>query len=159
MPGGFMEVSAQSFKQTLSRFASGVTVVTMQDGDTLHGITVSAFLSVSLEPPLVLVSIDKKAHSQARLLTAERFGVSILAQDQEYLSNHFAGRDESVQPTYDTLAGFPVLNEALAQLVCQVHQVIDVGDHTLFIGYIQEVAWREAMPLTYFQGKYRRFSE
>jgi flavin reductase len=159
MPGGFMEVSAQSFRQTLSRFASGVTVVTMQDGDITHGITVSAFLSVSLEPPLVLVSIDKKAHSHARLLNAERFGISILAQGQEHLSNHFAGRDDSVQPSYDYLGEFPVLNDALAQLVCKVHQIIDAGDHTLFIGYIQELSWREAMPLTYFQGKYRKFAE
>lgn len=154
-----MEVSAQNFKQTLGRFASGVTVVTMQEGESVHGITVSAFLSVSLEPPLVLVSIDKRAHSHARLLLAERYGVSILAQGQEHLSNHFAGRDDSVTPEFEKLAGFPVLQDALAQLVCKTHQIIDVGDHTLFIGYIQELNWRDAMPLAYFQGKYRKFAE
>jgi flavin reductase (DIM6/NTAB) family NADH-FMN oxidoreductase RutF len=154
-----MEVSAQSFKQTLGRFASGVTVVTMQEGHDIHGITVSAFLSVSLEPPLVLVSIDKRAHSHGRLLLAKRYGVSILAQGQEHLSNHFAGRDDSVQPVFETLAEFPVLKDALAQLVCNIHQTIDAGDHTLFIGSIQELAWRDAMPLTYFQGKYRQFTQ
>ncbi len=154
-----MEVSAQNFKQTLSRFASGITVVTMQEENQVHGITVSAFLSVSLEPPLVLVSIDKKAQSHARLLLAERYGVSILAQGQEHLSNHFAGRDDSVTPIFESLAGFPVLKDTLAQLVCKIHQTIDAGDHTLFIGYIQELNWRDAMPLAYFQGKYRQFVE
>jgi flavin reductase len=130
-------------------------VVTMQEGTVTYGITVSAFLSVSLEPPLVLVSIDKKAHSHTRLLSVQRYGVSILAQGQEYLSNHFAGRDDRVTPKYETLADFPVLQDALAQLVCKVHQIVDAGDHTLFIGYIQEVAYRDGMPLAYFQGKYR----
>jgi flavin reductase (DIM6/NTAB) family NADH-FMN oxidoreductase RutF len=151
-----MEVNAQSFKQTLSRFASGVTVITMQEETVIHGITVSAFLSVSLEPPLILVSIDKKAQSHARLLATQRYGVSILAEGQEHLSNHFAGRDDSVTPVFENLAGFPVLKDALAQLVCTIHQTVDAGDHTLFIGYIQEVAWRDAMPLAYFQGKYRQ---
>lgn len=154
-----MEVSAQNFKQTLGRFASGVTVVTMEEGHSVHGITVSAFLSVSLEPPLVLVSIDKRAQSHTRLLSVERYGVSILAQGQEHLSNHFAGRDTSVTPEFETLAGFPVLKDALAQLVCKIHQIIDAGDHTLFIGHIEELNWRDAMPLTYFQGRYRQFEQ
>lgn len=153
-----MEVTSQHFRQTLSRFASGITVVTMQDGQDIHGITVSAFLSVSLEPPLVLVSIDKKAQSHTRLLSAQRYGVSILAEGQEHLSNHFAGRDESVSPVFETLAGFPVLKDALAQLVCTIEQTIDAGDHTLFIGHLEEVAWRDGMPLAYFQGKYRQLS-
>jgi flavin reductase (DIM6/NTAB) family NADH-FMN oxidoreductase RutF len=151
-----MEVTSQTFRQTLSRFASGVTVVTMQEGNNVHGITVSAFLSVSLEPPLVLVSIDKKAQSHARLLSTQQYGVSFLAEGQEHLSNHFAGRDDSVSPVFDSLAGFPVLKDALAQLVCTIHQTVDAGDHTLFIGHIQEVAWRDGMPLAYFQGKYRQ---
>jgi flavin reductase (DIM6/NTAB) family NADH-FMN oxidoreductase RutF len=151
-----MEVTSQTFRQTLSRFASGVTVVTMQEGNDIHGITVSAFLSVSLEPPLVLVSIDKKAQSHARLLSTQQYGVSFLAEGQEPLSNHFAGRDDSVSAVFDSLAGFPVLKDALAQLVCRIHQTVDAGDHTLFIGHIQEVAWRDGMPLAYFQGKYRQ---
>lgn len=152
-----MEVTAQNFRQTLGRFASGVTVVTMEEDGHVHGITVSAFLSVSLDPPLVLVSIDKRAQSHARLLAAERYGVSILAQGQERLSNHFASRDDSVVPEFDYLAGFPVLKDTLAQLVCKIHQTVDAGDHTLFIGYIQELNWQDSMPLTYFQGKYRQF--
>jgi flavin reductase (DIM6/NTAB) family NADH-FMN oxidoreductase RutF len=159
--GVFMSnVTPQTFRQTLGRFASGVTVVTMlQDGET-HGITVSAFLSVSLEPPLVLVSIDKKAHSHERMMPAERYGVSILSEGQESLSNHFANRDPNVVPESEMLHDFPVLKNALAQLVCKTVQKVDAGDHTLFIGELEALAWREdAAPLVYFHGKYQKIEK
>jgi flavin reductase len=150
------DVTPQSFRQTLGRFASGVTVVTMQEDGQVHGITVSAFLSVSLEPPLVLVSIDKKAHSHERMTNAERYGVSILSESQQSLSNHFAGRDPNAVPEFETLSEFPVLKNALAQLVCKTVQKVDAGDHTLFIGQIEQLAWQEeGKPLVYFHGKYQ----
>jgi flavin reductase (DIM6/NTAB) family NADH-FMN oxidoreductase RutF len=153
-------VTPQTFRQTLGRFASGVTVVTMAQDNETHGITVSAFLSVSLEPPLILVSVDKKAHSHERILKTERYGVSILSEGQQAISNHFAGRDPEVTPEFDHLDGFPVLKEALAQLVCKVVQTVDAGDHTLFIGQIEHLAWQEdTAPLVYFHGKYRELKE
>jgi flavin reductase (DIM6/NTAB) family NADH-FMN oxidoreductase RutF len=154
---GATHVTSQAFRQTLGRFASGVTVVTMvQDGEP-HGITVSAFLSVSLEPPLVLVSIDKKAQSHGRIEKSERYGVSILSEGQQTLSNHFAGRDPTVTPEFTDLDGFPVLKHALAQLVCKTVQKVDAGDHTLFIGEIEHLTWQEdKAPLVYYHGKYQK---
>jgi flavin reductase (DIM6/NTAB) family NADH-FMN oxidoreductase RutF len=150
-------VTPQAFKQTLGRFASGITVVTMQHGSEVRGITVSAFLSVSLEPPLVLVSIDKKAHSHERMMTTDHYGVSILSEGQQALSNHFAGRDPSVTPAFEMLDGFPVLEGALAQLLCKTVQKVDAGDHTLFIGQIEHLKWQEdGKPLVYFYGGYQK---
>jgi flavin reductase (DIM6/NTAB) family NADH-FMN oxidoreductase RutF len=150
-------VTSQAFRQTLGRFASGVTVVTVLEDGAPHGITVSAFLSVSLEPPLVLVSIDKKAHSHARMMNAERYGVSILNETQQAMSNHFAGRDPNAIPEFEMLQDFPVLKQALAQLVCTTIQKVDAGDHTLFIGQIEQLAWQEeGKPLVYFHGGYQR---
>jgi flavin reductase (DIM6/NTAB) family NADH-FMN oxidoreductase RutF len=154
------DVTPQSFRQTLGRFASGVTVVTMQEDGQVHGITVSAFLSVSLEPPLVLVSIDKKAHSHARIMNAERYGVSILAESQQTMSNHFANRDPNAVPEFDRLHDFPVLKNALAQLLCKTVQKVDAGDHTLFIGQIEELSWQEdGKPLVYFHGGYQKIEK
>lgn len=154
------EVTPQAFRQTLGRFASGVTVVTMlEDGET-HGITVSAFLSVSLEPPLVLISIDKKAHSHHRLVKSERYGVSILSEGQQSLSNHFANRDPDVVPEFERLDNFPVLKNALAQLVCKAVQKVDAGDHTLFVGQIEDLVWQEhGKPLVYFHGGYQKIEK
>ncbi len=151
------DVTPQTFRQTLGRFASGVTVVTMLEDGQPHGITVSAFLSVSLEPPLILVSIDKKAHSHERMMNARRYGVSILSESQQAMSNHFAGRDPNAVPEFETLHDFPVLKQALAQLVCTTTQKVDAGDHTLFIGQIDQLAWQEDdKPLVYFHGKYQK---
>ncbi|MFC6591378.1 flavin reductase family protein [Deinococcus lacus] len=87
-------VDPQEFRQTLGRFASGVTIITAQDGQERRGMTASAFLSVSMTPPLVLVSVDRRAHMHGLLESSAvtHYGVSILAQDQQHLSDHFAGR-------------------------------------------------------------------
>jgi flavin reductase (DIM6/NTAB) family NADH-FMN oxidoreductase RutF len=154
------DITPQAFRQTLGRFASGVTVVTMVEDEQVHGITVSAFLSVSLEPPLVLVSIDKKAHSHARIMNTERYGVSILSEAQQAMSNHFANRDPNAVPEFETLSDFPVLKHALAQLVCKTVQKIDAGDHTLFVGQIEDLVWQEqGKPLVYFHGGYQRIEK
>ena len=87
-----MSLDSRSFRDALGRFASGVTVVTVRDADGVHGITVSAFSSVSLEPPLVMVAVGKKARAHARIAAAGRFGVSVLAADQQVYSDLFAGR-------------------------------------------------------------------
>ena len=97
-----MEVTADGFKQTLRRWASGVTIVTFQDDEGTHGLTVSAFLSVSLTPPLVLVSVDKHTNSHPRLLKATHYGVSILSGEQQRVSNHFAGWDDDLEPPFVT---------------------------------------------------------
>ena len=153
-------IEPQDFRSALGRFASGVTVVTIPDAHKsagVRGITANAFLSVSLTPPLVLVSIDKRARAHTSLLTAERYGVSILAAGQEGVSDHFAGRNPELTPDFAELAGFVVVAQSAAQLVCRVTDRHEAGDHTLFIGEVEALATSEAEPLVYFRGRYGRF--
>lgn len=150
-------MDSREFRNTLGRFATGVTVVTIPDGAGVRGVTANAFMSVSLEPPLVVVSIGKKARTHALLLDAERYGISVLHEDQEAMSNHFAGFGGELEPTFEHLSGFPLLEGALAHLVCRTVDRHEAGDHTLFIGEVEALRYREGRPLLYFGGKYGHF--
>lgn len=154
-------VEPADFRNALSRFGSGVTVITIpSEGEPqgVRAITASAFLSVSLSPPLVLVSIDQKARAHEPFLTAERYGVSILAAEQEDVSNHFAGRNLALTPTFTDLGGFTVVAGACANLVCRVFERHPAGDHTLFIGEVEAVKVSDLEPLLYYRSRYGRFA-
>lgn len=154
-----MSIDALAFRNALGRFASGVTVVTMRDGDDVHGITVSAFLSLSLSPPLIGVAIDHRATANALLASVERFGVSVLAVGQETLSDRFAGRIvDHVDDPFDVLANERVIRGALAQLVCRIVDRVVTGDHTLVVGEIEAIAVGDEHPLVYFRGAYHRLA-
>jgi flavin reductase (DIM6/NTAB) family NADH-FMN oxidoreductase RutF len=150
-------VAPRAFKDALSRFASGVTVVTVEDAGEVLGITVSAFSSVSLDPPLVLVAINGRAPVHAALPRVGRFAVSVLAQGQDAVSNHYAGyRQPGVVPELARSdVGPPVVAGALAWLVCSLHAAVGAGDHTLFIGRVEHLSSNDGEPLVYFKGKYR----
>ncbi|MDB5045684.1 MAG: flavin oxidoreductase [Deinococcus sp.] len=145
------------FRQTLGRFASGVTVVTTLDGQQRRGMTASAFVSVSLAPPLILVSVDHRAHMHEVLsrVGTTRFGVNLLSSTQRHLSDHFAGRpgpEESV-PWFEH-EGLPLIGGCIAQLVCRKHEVIVAGDHTLYLGFVEYARYTDDDPLVYFRGQY-----
>src|ERR1041385_1586627 len=122
---------SRQFRTALGRFATGVTIMTAEIDGHVPGMTANAFMSVSLEPPLIVVSIDNRAHMKTFLTVGSSFGVSVLSEDQERLSNHFAGRPVAglnigfVSPT-----GTPLMEGALAHLVAQIVQIIPAGDHT-----------------------------
>jgi flavin reductase (DIM6/NTAB) family NADH-FMN oxidoreductase RutF len=126
----------------------------------VHGITVSAFSSVSLDPPLVAVCIGTKARACAMIAEAGRFGVSILAADQRALSDAFAGRPDAAAPAWDR-AGWetPVLSGALARLDCRVAQAVEAGDHVVFIGTVDRIDTSEGAPLAYWRGRYRALAD
>jgi len=156
-----MPVSGDEFRRALSQFASGVTIVTTRDaaGQPL-GLTVSAFCSVSLEPPLVLVCVDKKASSYSGFLESRAFVVNILAEDQQELSRRFATKDlkkfEGVLYRAG-IEGIPVLEGAVANLECRLVHAYEGGDHTIFVGGVEKTSVREdVLPLLYFRGSYRR---
>jgi flavin reductase (DIM6/NTAB) family NADH-FMN oxidoreductase RutF len=153
-----MSIDPIDFRQALGRFASGVTVVTMRGDDgEVRGITVSAFLSLSLSPPLVGIAIDRHARTHALLERVPRFAVSVLNADQEGLSNHFAGRSPELDDAaLASLAGHPVIRDALAQLVCRIVDRVPTGDHTLIVGEIEAIHVGEGDPLAYYRGDYRR---
>jgi flavin reductase (DIM6/NTAB) family NADH-FMN oxidoreductase RutF len=148
------------FRNALGRFATGVTVITTQDGDRIHGMTANAFISVSLNPPLVLVSLDNRCNMHLILPTTGRFGISVLAEDQEHLSSHFAGRPiEGIELSFVTREGVPVLDQALAYVVAHVVDTHPAGDHTLYIGHVDHFESRDGRPLLFYGGKYRQMLE
>lgn len=164
-----VEFGPRDFRNALGRFATGITVVTMRapveddaaagGQDQTFGITVNAFMSVSLEPPLVAVSVDKRARAHTTLLSAERFGVSVLEAGQERLSNLFAGRPvEPPAAPFEEFAGFPVVRGALTQLVLSRYQAHDAGDHTIFVGRVEALRYSEGEPLLFFKGQYQELS-
>lgn len=154
-----MAITADDFRATLSRFASGVTIVTTRDGDSVHGITVSSFASLSLEPPLVGIAIDHGARAYGLLRRLPRFAVSVLRADQQRLSDHFAGRPvELDDDPFESLDGHPVVRRALAQLLCRTSARHPVGDHDLFVGRVERVRVADGAPLLYFRSDYRRMT-
>lgn len=156
-------ISPDEFRHTLSHFASGVTVITVCDRDGRPtGLTASAFTSVSLEPPLILVCVDHKAQSYPALVGGKMFGVNILALDQEGVSRRFAttkieDKFEGVPFTLSPL-GLPLLDNALAQLECATVNVHLEGDHTIFVGRVESARAGSGVPLVYFRGRYDRLS-
>jgi flavin reductase (DIM6/NTAB) family NADH-FMN oxidoreductase RutF len=153
-----MPVNKDEFRAALSHFGSGVTVVTAKAADgTPRGLTVSAFSSVSLEPPLILVCIEHRASLHDLLKQGEYFAVNILAEDQEVISRRFASRDpdrfSGVGYSSGT-TGAPLLDAALAHLECHKTQAYDGGDHTIFLGEVESTTTKEGKPLIYFRGGY-----
>lgn len=149
-------IDPRHFRRTLGRFATGVTVVTVAVAGHVHGMTANAFLSVSLEPPLVLVSIDRRARMHRYLETGERYGVSVLARDQEVAARHFAGKAQAgYEPRFVWVEGVPLLEGAVAQLVCDVWERVPAGDHTLFLGRVRWLDYWEREPLVFFGGDFR----
>lgn len=154
-----MSVDPDTFRATLGRFATGVTVVTTRDDTGADcGMTVSAFSSVSLRPPLVMVCIGHEASMAPAMSRAEFFAVSILERRQEPLSRHFADTDamrfEGVGFTRGRATGMALIDDALAWLECRVVQRVEVGDHTIIIGDVLEATPRGDHPLLYYRGGY-----
>jgi flavin reductase ActVB len=153
---------AADFKAALARFASGVTILTMRDADgTDHGMTATAFSSLSLSPPLILVCIARDASMFEPLKQAQRFAVNILSDEQKEVSRAFAAKD------IDRFEGFifergiedvPILVGAHAHLECRVHARHEAGDHTIIVGEVEACATGEGTPLLYYRGTYGRFA-
>ena len=153
-----MNVSADEFRSVLGRFASGVTVVTTRGADeTDQGMTVSAFCSVSLEPPLVLICIEKNASVHRALTTSDRFVVNILAVNQEQLARRFSiidiDRFEGVGYSRSQ-HGIAILDDVLGVLECIRYAMYDGGDHTIILGDVEAAHVTSGSPLLYYRGGY-----
>ena len=147
---------SRQFRSVLSRFASGVTVVTACYQDQTHGMTANAFVSVSLNPPLVLVSLDNRSYMHRILPSVGRYGVSVLAEDQERLSNHFAGRTiDGIHLRFLQRLGIPLLEGAVAYFLVRVIDAHPAGDHTLYIGHVEHFEFRDGNPLVFYGGRYQ----
>jgi flavin reductase (DIM6/NTAB) family NADH-FMN oxidoreductase RutF len=146
------------FRRTLGMFATGVTVITTRAGEQVHGMTVNAFMSVSLEPPLVLISVDRRARMNMLLHEGAHYGISVLAAEQELLSDHFAGRARQnvPEPQFDVVHDTPLVQGAIAHLVARVVRSYWGGDHSLFLGQVEYARYAQGRPLLFLGGKYER---
>jgi len=153
-----LSVTPDEFRSVLGRFPSGVTVVTTKDGDgSDKGMTVSAFCSVSLDPPLVLICIEKNASAYDALATASGFVVNILAVSQEQIARRFSIEDvdrfEGVGYSRSQ-NGFAVLDDVLGVIECVISAMHDAGDHTIIVGEVEAARAQNGTPLLYYRGGY-----
>jgi flavin reductase (DIM6/NTAB) family NADH-FMN oxidoreductase RutF len=154
-----MEINERAFRTTMGLFATGVTVVSAQTSGEIHGMTANSVTSVSLDPLLLLVCVDRRARMAAAITEAGRFGVSILRDDQEAISRRFAGQPgPTVQPAFTPLGPAHRLEECIAAMACVTEQVFDGGDHMIVVGRVMALwqAEETSDPLLYFGGKYRQ---
>lgn len=154
-----MRIDPRQLRSCLGHFASGVTVVSCDAGDGPHGATVNAFSAVSLDPPLVLVSLDRRTKA-CEYLRGHSFTVNVLAEHQDDLALHFAGRpqDEPVEWVYrDGLA--PRLRGSLAHISCRPWSAQDGGDHVIYLGEVEEFEYYGGRPLVFYLGKFRHLGE
>jgi flavin reductase (DIM6/NTAB) family NADH-FMN oxidoreductase RutF len=157
-----MSLDPLDFRYAMGCFATGVTIITLDLDGEVHGMTANAFASVSLDPLLVLVCVDHTARTHAHLHAKKRFGVNILAEDQQAISRYYAQparthehAEKEAGARFDrTTKGTPMLRGALAFLECRLQSAQDAGDHTIFIAEVEDVVVRDGNPLLFFRGKY-----
>jgi 3-hydroxy-9,10-secoandrosta-1,3,5(10)-triene-9,17-dione monooxygenase reductase component len=160
-----MDVRPDFFRKVMGHFVTGVSVVTTLDGERPQGITVNALSSVSLEPPLVLVALDRRRFITPAVRRAGRYAVNVLAESQQALSDCFAGA--AVTPGRDLFCGaawragttgLPLLEGAIATLECTVVETFSAGDHDLFVGRVDALDSYEQQPqpLLYYRRRYLR---
>lgn len=161
--GAASDLDARAFRRALGQFATGVAVITAQAADaSAIGLTMSSFNSVSVDPPLILFSIDRKAFSLAAMTKAEGYAVNILGRDQEHLSDKFAralgDKWEAVEHTLGHTA--PLIAGAIAHFECVPYAQYDGGDHVIFVGRVVRFsAYPAKEPLIFFRGAYRSLAE
>jgi flavin reductase (DIM6/NTAB) family NADH-FMN oxidoreductase RutF len=152
-----LSVSPDEFRNVLGRFASGVTVVTTKHDGRDYGMTVSAFCSLSLEPPLVLICIEQSASAYTALTTAGSFIVNILSSEQEQLARRFAieGIDRFEGVGYSrSQAGIAMLDEVVGAIECRRTTAYEGGDHTIIVGEVESGFAENRGPLLYYRGGY-----
>ena len=155
-------IDPREYRNFAGRFATGVTVITLDDGSGPRGLTANAFTSVSLNPTLLLVCVDHRATSYPFMRKADGFTVNILAEDQEKVSGFFAG----TTPPDNPMGGFgfrpgktgaPILDGVIAWAECRIYEVLAGGDHDIFLGEVIDMGTPrgDAAPLLFYSGKYR----
>jgi flavin reductase (DIM6/NTAB) family NADH-FMN oxidoreductase RutF/DNA-binding GntR family transcriptional regulator len=148
----------KEFRDVIGRFASGVTIITTTVDGAPFGTTASAVSSLSLEPPMVLICLNKTSSTQAAILKAGHFCVNLLADGQQDLAYQFAGKGDKFAGTAfeEGIEGIPVLGGTLAHLECRVAETVTGGTHTVFLAHVAVAAGHEGAPLTYFRGRFGR---
>ncbi len=156
-----MAFPIDKFRKVLGSFATGVTIITLKCKDEIHGLTVNAFTSVSLEPPIILICIQKKGNSHACFSAYNRFVVNILSMEQEELAIRFADSDLLGPDRFNNLSfqsteqGIPILDGTSGYLECRIVNEFDGGDHTIFFGELENAEEIEGKsPLLFYKSKF-----
>jgi flavin reductase (DIM6/NTAB) family NADH-FMN oxidoreductase RutF len=156
-----LAVDTAHLKAAFGSFATGITVVTARLDGHLHGMTANAFCAVSLDPPLVLVCVDKSARMHDFIRRSGAFAVNILSSDQEHLARHFARGGRPLEGEFALVSytvgrtGCPILSGAAAYVECTLHHACDGGDHTIYVGAVQATdAFPERRPLLHCRRQY-----
>jgi flavin reductase (DIM6/NTAB) family NADH-FMN oxidoreductase RutF len=153
-----LAIDPRELRRALGRFATGITVVTtLTPAGKREGLTANSFAALSLDPPLVLWSLNRKALSRASFEASRRFAVNVLAAHQRHISNHFATpqTDKFAAVAWQPgLGGCPTLPDSLALFECRLERTLAGGDHLLFIGRIERFRWRAGDPLVFSCGQY-----
>ncbi len=157
-----MTINADEFRAALGSWTSGVTIITSRAGDEIHGMTVSDFSGVSLDPALALVCAAKTSVTTGVIRKGQCFGVNILRADQSALSNKFASEKDEFKrfegvAYHEGKTGAPLLDDALVNLDCRVVAMHEAGDHILCVGEIESVLVNEGEPLVFLRGSYGGF--
>jgi flavin reductase (DIM6/NTAB) family NADH-FMN oxidoreductase RutF len=152
---------AVALRRTLGMFATGVTVITALKGEQVHGMTANAFMSVSLEPPLVLISVDRRTKMCGLLHEGMHYGVSVLCATQAALSDRFAGRpgEDLPEPRFALVRDTPLVDGALAHFVARVEKSYWGGDHSLFLGRVEYARQNPGTPLLFHGGRYEKLGQ
>ena len=151
-------LDSNEFRDIIGRFASGVTVITVEHEEQPYGATASAVCSLSLEPPMLLVCLNKSSSTAQAIAAARRFAVNILGEGQADAAMRFAGKGDKFagQRIVRGVAGQPLLGDALAKLECRVVEEVTGGTHTVFLGEVEQATGRHGAPLAYFRGQFGR---
>jgi flavin reductase (DIM6/NTAB) family NADH-FMN oxidoreductase RutF len=154
-------VDSAEFRTIIGHFATGVTVITAAADGALHGMTAQSVTSLSLEPVMLLVSIDKTSHAHEVISAGGAFAVNILGEHQEEVSRIFAKKEPPAkgtlrgQPFRIGRSGAPILEDCLAYIDCKVREVLEGGDHSIFLGdVLDEAVVKQVKPLIFFRGGY-----
>jgi flavin reductase (DIM6/NTAB) family NADH-FMN oxidoreductase RutF len=159
------DVDPEAFRKVMGHFTTGVTVVTTCQGHRRAGITVNAFCSVSLDPPLVLVCVEQRNYTHDLLVRSGIFAVNILSSEQADVSRCFAGqsdakfRDFCDVPSHEEATGAPVFDACVAFVDCRVEAVHPGGDHSIIVGRVVALGSHEVAPLLYYRARYGRLQE
>ena len=153
------DINAKDFRRAMGTLTTGITVIACESRDGVRAMTASAVMSGSLSPPMIVICIGKATRLHEHLLQAGAFGVSVLNDDQQALSQHFAGQlhAEGV-PDFALGGGAPVLSAALTQVVATTEHVYDCGDHSLFVGLVISIEQPGGRPLVHYGGQYCHLS-
>jgi flavin reductase (DIM6/NTAB) family NADH-FMN oxidoreductase RutF len=156
-----MPIDDARFKDAMSRFASGVTVITTEHEGAQYGMTVASFASLSLHPPLVIICIETKVKTHEAIRAAGKFGVSILASTQADVSGKFASKADDKFSGVSIRRGehgMPLIEGAICTLECRVHEQFAGGDHSIFVGEVLDANTSDGAPLVYYRSGYREIT-